>query len=79
MTFDDDTFVRLAALSRRAKHMGIGPSDAPKRPILWANTKSSTPHWSTNATSNHTSDEHVGISYPYPLGFAYLLRRVHAN
>jgi hypothetical protein len=77
MTFDSDSYIRLAALARRFRHMGIGQRKPRDNYILWAHTQFKREHWRINTTTEDGLNElYRGAGYEYPLGIAYLMRSV---
>jgi hypothetical protein len=74
MTFDSDSYIRLAALARRSRFKGIDAREPRKNFVLWAHTQWSARHWHINATEGGMDEPYEGAGYHYPLGIAYLIR-----
>jgi hypothetical protein len=78
MTFDSDSYIRLAALARRARHVGATQHGLRTSPVLWAHTQSHWFHWRVDAPAGGLDTPYEAEWYEYPLGIAYLLRSVCA-
>jgi hypothetical protein len=73
MTFDSDSYIRLAALARRAWHVGAVQHGLRTSSVLWAHTQSHWFHWRVDAPPGGLDTPYEAEWYEYPLGIAYLL------
>ncbi|KZV78744.1 hypothetical protein EXIGLDRAFT_736655 [Exidia glandulosa HHB12029] len=72
-TADSDSFVRLAALSRRMHHKRPDLLDPRRTFSMWGDMKANWLHWRKANDSSAPDEQYDGEWYDFPIGMGYLM------